>query len=263
MARAGPRKAGQPADKANSPYFNIGRAALINSRLLRVVLAVAVVGLATAVAFGQEVGYLDLTGPAPHQRVRSPSGGTGGFCGGTEFPKFPEVTLILVSLDKTVYSIGEDVTFEVRIENSGQQNIELPWTPDLATLEPNDATETYTYLNGVVVLNLTEPDSQRYFSVYGYFYGSDRASGTIHKLRPRESVVIRARTKLDFYDEWWAKKVREVQPLHVRAEPGFMMNSATYVPNEKGDSGSESMTCIPLARKTANQIDVLVWAHYN
>jgi hypothetical protein len=206
---------------------------------------------------------LDLTGPAPRQRVRSPTGGAGGFCGGTEFPKFPEVTLTLVSLDKPVYSIGEDVTFEVRIENSGHKSIELPWTPDLVTLEPTDATKTCTYLNGVVVLNLTEPDSQRYFSVYGYFYGSDSAPGTIQELRPNQSVVIRARTKLDFHDEWWAKKVREVQPLHVKAEPGFMMDSATYVPNEKADSGSESTTCIPLARKTANQIDVLLWSRQN
>ncbi|PYU17544.1 MAG: hypothetical protein DMG32_27785 [Acidobacteria bacterium] len=97
----------------------MARKAWINLRFLRVVSAVAAVALATSVVFAQEVGYLDLTGPAPSQRVRSPTGGAGGFCGGTEFPKFPEVTLTLVSLDKPVYSIGEDVTFEVRIENSG------------------------------------------------------------------------------------------------------------------------------------------------
>ena len=211
--------------------------------------------------FAQEAGYLDLTDPVPRQRLRSPNGGLGGYgcAGGGDVSGIPEVTLSLVSVDKRVYSLGEDITFEVKVQNTGKGSVEVPWTPHLADLEPGDPTQSYEYRSAVVVLNLRDPDSERYVGLYGFFYGSAHLPETIRILRPSESFLIRARSRLEFYEDWWRQKVNELQPLPVRAEPGFMLNTVTYSPNEKGEPASEDSSCIRLNTKKTNQIDVVLW----
>jgi hypothetical protein len=171
----------------------------------------------------------------------------------------PEATLTLVSIDKRAYSMGEEVTFEVRVENTSKSSIEIPWTPHLADLEPGDPTRPYTYQNAAVVLDLTDPESHRSFDLFGIFYGSPDVPGTIRELRPSQSVMIRARKRLEIYEDWWGNRVKEMQPLSLQASPGLMLNSTTYTPNEKGDSGSENSRCTPLKIKKANQMDVVLW----
>jgi hypothetical protein len=196
-------------------------------------LIAAIFVLAASAVSAQKVGYLDLTSPAPRQRVRNPNGGMGGHCegGGVSGNVIPDLTLTL----------------------------EIPWTLQLADLEPGDPTQSYTYQSAVVSVRLTDPSSPRFIGLYVEFYGSTRVPGTIRELRPSQSIVIRARSKLDFYEEWWRKKISDVQPFAVKAEPDLMLNTVTYSPNETGDSASENSACIPLITKRKNQIDVLLW----
>jgi hypothetical protein len=81
---------------------------------------------------------LDLTDPAPRHRIRNPNGGGGGFCegGGVSGVVIPDLTLTLMSVDKLAYSVDEDVTFEVKAENTSTHSIVIPWTLHLADLEP-------------------------------------------------------------------------------------------------------------------------------
>jgi hypothetical protein len=224
-------------------------------------LVAAGIALTASAMLSQEVGYLDLTDPAPRHRIRNPNGGTGGFCGGSESSAIPEVTLTLVSVDKRAYSMGEEVTFEIRVENTDKQNIEIPWTPHLGDLEPGDSTQSYTYQSAVVGLILTDPDSHRSVDLYGYFYGSADVPGTIRELRPSQSVLIRARRKVETYEDWWVKRVQEVRPLPLKASPALMLSTVIYSPNENGDllSASENSHCTLLNTKKANQLDVAVW----
>ena len=211
-------------------------------RCARIGLVAAAVVLAASAVSPQDVGYLDLTNPAPRQRVRNPNGGMGGHCegGGVSGNVIPDLTLTLMGLDKAVYSVGEDVTFEIKVENTSTHGLEIPWTLELADLEPGDPIQPYTYHSAVVSLMLTDPSSPRFIGLYVEFYGSTRVSGTIRELRPSQSIVIRARSKLDFSEEWWRKKISDVQPFAVKAEPDFMLNTVTYSPNETGDSASEN-----------------------
>jgi hypothetical protein len=227
----------------------------------RIGIVVAALVLAASPSLAQEVGHLDLTDPAPRHRIRNPNGGQGGFCegGGVSGVVIPDLTLTLMSVDKLAYSVGEDVTFEVKAENTSTHSIVIPWTLHLADLEPSDPTQPYTYLSAVVALRLTDPVSERFMERYVEFNGSTRVPGTIRELHPGQSIVIRARSKLEFYEEWWRKKISEVQPFPVKAEPDFMWNTMTYSPNDKGDSASEDTTCTPLITKRANQLDVLLW----
>jgi hypothetical protein len=229
-------------------------------RCARIGLVATAVVLAASAVSPQDVDYLDLTNPAPRQRVRNPNGGMGGHCegGGVSGNVIPDLTLTLMGLDKRVYSVGEDVTFEIEVENTSTHSLEIPWTLQLADLEPGDPIQSYTYQSAAVSLMLTDPSSPRFIGLYVEFYGSTRVPGTIRELRPSQSIVIRARSKLEFYEEWWRQKISEV-PFAVKAEPDVMLSTVTYSPNETGDSASENSACIPLITKRNNYIDVLLW----
>ena len=73
-----------------------------------------------------------------------------------------EVTATIVSLDKMRYRIGEEVTFEVKILNSGKKTIIVPWTPHLGDLEPADPRSSYKYRVGVVVLSFSDPEGNEF-----------------------------------------------------------------------------------------------------
>jgi hypothetical protein len=45
--------------------------------------------------------------------------------------------------------------------------------------------------------------------------------------------LIRARKRIETYDDWWVKRVQEVQPLALKVSPGLMVNEMTYLPSEK------------------------------
>jgi hypothetical protein len=229
---------------------------------MRIVLLAAGVALAALAVLAQEGGYLDLTDPLPRQRIHSPTGGgTGGFCGsgGGDPTAIPETTVTLVSLDKREYSIGEEVTFEVKVENTGRHSIEIPWSPHLGDLEPSDPTRPYTYRTALLILTLTDPDSRQILTLGDSFYGSTEVPGTIRELRPSQSVLIRTRKSIEIYDDWWGKRIMEVQPLLLKASPNLMLNEMTYSPSEKGDLGSESARCTPMNTKRPNQLDVFLW----
>jgi hypothetical protein len=234
----------------------------MNVRCARLVLVLTGVVLAAPAILGQEAGYLDLTDPTPRQRIRNPNGGIGGFCvgnGDIASSAIPEITLTLVSIDKREHSIGEEVTFEVRIENTGRSSIEIPWTSHSGDLEPSDPTRSYTYRSALLILSLTDPDSHRSFSLGDTFYGSTEVPGTIRELLPSQSVLIRTRKKIETYEEWWEKRIKEVQPLALKASPDLMLNEMSYSPSEKGNLGSENVHCTPINTKKSNQLDVLLW----
>lgn len=221
-------------------------------------LAVAAV-LAARPTLAQEIGHLDLTDPLPRERIRSPQGSGGGCAGGSGFKASFETSVTLVNLDKRSYSMGEEVTFEVKIKNSGKEKIEIPWTPHLGDLEPADPTQSYTYLQATVVLNLTDPTSNLSFGIFGNFYGSPDLSDSTRELLPGQWILIRTRRKVEAYEEWVWKRIKESTPLNVKASAGFMLNRVTYSPNEKNGSATEYSLCIPLRTKEADQLDVALW----
>jgi hypothetical protein len=155
--------------------------------------------------------------------------------------------------------MGEEVTFEIKIENTGGSNIEIPWTPSLADLEPSDSTLSYSYLDATVYLSLIEPDSHQSLDLFRDFYGSKDLPWTVRELRPKQFIVIRARVRLDTDEEWLNKKLKEAQPLPLKASADFRLGMTIYSPNANGDSGSESTACVPLVIKRANQLDLALW----
>ena len=218
-------------------------------------LMASFIACSASAGFAQDIGYLDLTTPAPRMPTRSSKRFSGGPCVGTgDGPvTSPDATITLISLDKSTYSLEEEITFEVKIENSGKETIEIPWTPDLAALEPSDQTEYFSYRSASFVITLTVPDSDHYLFITGFSYGSTDLPGTIRQLRPSQSFVVRARGKSNVYDSWWSEKLKDSAPLTVKAVAGVVLSRDT----ETQDMRSE--VCIPLTKKIANQLDIILW----
>ena len=118
-------------------------------RLLAIVLAVPLSSTANCLA--QEVGVVDLTQIVPRVDLRQPPprnyeviGCRGGIhemhnCDrSTKHAGAGAVRTTLVWLDRSEYAVGDRQKFEVRIENVGSAPIKIPFSPQLADLQPKD-----------------------------------------------------------------------------------------------------------------------------
>ena len=215
--------------------------------------------LVASAAIAQEIGWLDLTDLHPRERIRTPHAGSFGCGGGAGFEPTLETDITLVYLDKTSYSIGEEVTYEVKIKNTGKEPLEIPWTPHLGDLEPSESSQPYTYLHAAISLNFTEPDSNRSFSIHAHSYGSSDVAGTTRKLPPDQWIFVRARQKLECYEEWWWTKIKDSSPLTVKVSASLMLNKVTYFPGEKNEDAVDRSVCIPLRTKLGAPSDVALW----
>ena len=209
-------------------------------------------------AAAQESNYLDLTDPLPRERVRPPQLMGGECSGGSRSNADPEATVTLVSLDKSSYVMGEEVTFEVKVQNTGKENIEIPWAAHSADIEPSDATETYSYLNGMFYLNFKDPISERSFGIFRNSYGSASVPVSLRTLKPGEWVSVRVRRKIEIYDDWWWTRLKD-PPLNLKASADIFLYRATYVPSHGNDPATETSMCMAFPTKTVGQFDVTLW----
>ena len=177
--------------------------------------------VAASVVAAQEIGRLDLTDLHPRDRIRVPHTFGGECGGGANFTSNNELTITLVSLDKTSYSLGDEVTYEVKVQNSGKAPVEIPWTPHSGDLEPADSLESYTFLHAAISLTFTDPDSNRSFAIYANSFGSLDRQGSTRKLLPGEWIFVRAHQKIQAYEEWWWTKIKDSSPLNVRASESY------------------------------------------
>jgi hypothetical protein len=170
---------------------------------------------------------------------------------------FMKESIILSLADADDFAI--DFEHVLAIQNSSRETIEIPWTPHLGDLEPADSTKAYTYLQAAVALKFTDTIASRSFSVFANFYGSPDVPGSTRELLPGQSILVHVRRKIDVYEEWWWRRVKESPPLTVSASANFLLNRVTYSPNETQSSGTDSSRCIPLGTKEANQLEVALW----
>lgn len=220
---------------------------------LRMVQLGGVAFLIASVTLAQGIGWLDLTDLHPRERIRTPRT-ISGRCGGGGSEPIPSASITLTYLDQTSYSVGEEVTYEVKIQNTGKEPIELPWTPHLGDLEPVDPSQAYTFLDAAILLDFTEPVSNRSFSLCSTSYGSLNMAGTTRTLLPGESVFVRARQKLQAQEEWWQSKIAESSPLKMKVSANLALNEVSYTPGAKRD-GMDQSVCIPLRRTLGAPLD--------
>jgi len=165
------------------------------------------------------------------------------------------VTATIASLDKMRYRIGEEVTFEVKILNSGKKTIIVPWTPHLGDLEPADPRSSYKYRVGVVVLSFSDPEGNE-FSVSESLYGSWSVSGSLRELSPGEWFTVRGRKTVEFVGHnWGQKEFQDSGFVEAKVTGFYRQDNGTYSPN---NGGKDTQWCIPFPCQRGNQIDVTI-----
>jgi hypothetical protein len=161
----------------------------------------------------QEVAYVDLIGVAPRTELRAPkgpdpicnngvctSGGIGSASVGDGAPGQNEpraLKITLISLHRLSYLVRVNLEMEVRIENAGTVDMEIPWSPSLSDLQPTDATAAFTYSSLYVTLGLKGDDGQSEFIEVRRLYGVLHRSSTMLTLQPGQWVRLRMEAVLN------------------------------------------------------------------
>jgi hypothetical protein len=140
---------------------------------------------------------IDLTGVVPRDRARAPlivtssGGGAGGNGIMSQQKPFIDMTLLAVSLEPD--ATQPFLRFEVKVENTGTENLEFPTDPNLADFEPERPTTPYSYTSAYMPL-LLELKQQGNIVLSGMtLYGSKDINGSMRTIKPNESLHIRAR----------------------------------------------------------------------
>lgn len=107
-------------------------------------------------------------------------------------PKMLPLKLLLVSLDRSAYALGEAFVYEVLIENLSQEPIRLPWSPEV---------ERFPRVEGIQPaahrwLGLTLSVSDANLGVRGVtssqpLLGSEEVPGSLQTLASGETALIR------------------------------------------------------------------------
>jgi hypothetical protein len=93
-------------------------------------------------------------------------------------------------MDRTQYRIGDPVTFEVKVENVGSQPLQVPVSPHLADLQPEDPSKKFGYLEMTISLWIGGRNWSTNHGAGATLYGSEERPDTMQTLQPGEWVRI-------------------------------------------------------------------------
>ena len=163
---------------------------------------------------GQEVRYIDLTAVQQRTELRYPpappakceadgscvSGASGsvGVGDGAPDPRDPRgLGIFVLRVSPTDIDPLEPFEVEFRVLNTGRVKIDLPVSPHLSDLQPDDASLSFSYFSlTLVTLIPVEPYAEtRVFGVVR-LYGSPDHEGTMIALQPGEWIRVTANVKL-------------------------------------------------------------------
>jgi hypothetical protein len=200
-----------------------------------ILLGLLLAGVMTLQA--QEVKYVDLTAIQQRTELRHPpappvscnaSGGCvgGGIGGGSVGDGAPDIrnpqALRIDVLRVYPVEIDPRIPFEAefRVLNTGKVSIELPISPHLSDLQPDDASLDFNYFSLALVMM---PSAEPYAEVrsFGFveLYGSSDHAGTMINLQPGQSIRVKANIKL----RTWPSK-----PVPVRLYGALWLRDNTF-----------------------------------
>lgn len=151
----------------------------------------------------QEVGYLDITQAVVTQRIHDPTTGSGSGMGsgsGDSIQTRPEILqplrISIVSLESTKYKLGDDVVYEIKVENTGHEQLMIPWDPNLAHMEHEATATEYSYRMASIALWLTDAGKPFETLEPSLLYGTTSTPSSFIKIAPGEWVRVRAKARL-------------------------------------------------------------------
>ena len=134
---------------------------------------------------------LDLTQP-DLVRTMPPveSGCAIGFEG--EKPVRVPLELMLISLDRQDYVLGDHVTYQVNLRNVGNVPLSLPWSVDRAVVERDRA----PFSQAILSLAVSDAQKREHSLAAVVLDGSSSLPGSIEVLAPGETASILVRSSL-------------------------------------------------------------------
>lgn len=180
---------------------------MINLKRFHAVLLLLVPSFIIAAAlpilcFAQEVASIDVTQTAADSELRRPAAHDGksvvSFSGSRDIHEcdpskrssIGKLQATLVLLDKHEYQVGDHPRFEIRIENTGDTPLTIPFSPRLSDLQPADAGEKFAYSELNVVLWIGGPTWRANTGGALALYGAERVPSTLQMLHPGEWIKI-------------------------------------------------------------------------
>jgi hypothetical protein len=171
----------------------------------------------------QEAGFLDLTEGIVGHRIHQPTFGSGGGISGVtgdgprvEHRKEP-LRITLLSLDRTSYRIGEDLTYELKIENVGTEAQLFPWDPNVADVEPKNPSQPYEYQSLDISLWFRNQVDQVEALRAASLYATSEKEASRLELKPGQWVRIRGKVRLSFRDHQFKDTIISSPTSEIRA----------------------------------------------
>lgn len=196
----------------------------------------------------QEIRYIDISNVRPRTELRNPpapqsdckegthsigcgyGGGVGSVADGSPDQRDPHALgIYLLRVTPTDINPAEPFQVEFKILNTGTAPIELPVSPYLSDLQPNDESLAFSYFSLALVVR-GEGETQGPDAAWVGFvelYGSPDHSESMKVLRPGEWIRVNAKVKL----VTWPSK-----PVSTRFRGDFWLRKNTFHPHPGGQS---------------------------
>ena len=203
-------------------------------------------------SISEEAAYKDLVG-IELRAVKEPIGGGSGSCGGASHEPAPATLLdiIMLSVDKSRYVMGDDVEFMVKLTNAGNEPVLLPWNPHGADFEETAAGDDYRYVSISMLLELSDGREKGLMTGWSLF-GSPDVAGSLLELQPGNWVQVRAKSKLEmFSDDEFLHKLSSGRGTELKIKPSLLADNVT-VSHREGKAYLDSQ-CLKWGITTAGE----------
>jgi hypothetical protein len=207
----------------------------------------------------QEVRYFDLSSiqqrtdlrfpPAPPTNCENGGGCLGGEWGGgstrdgaREIRDPHALGVYLLRVTPADTDPREPFEAEFRVQNTGLASIEVPVSPHLSDLQPDDESVPFSYLSIALVVSGESQLQRPRGSSVGFvaLYGSTAHEGSVLVLKPGEWIGVRANVKL---------RTWPAEPSPARFRGIYWLRGNTFRPHP-GGSSTESQNLYPNETRT-------------
>jgi hypothetical protein len=149
----------------------------------------------------QDVAFLDITNQIVTPRKHQPKfiSGSGGMAFGGDGAVVYEdrsLRITLLPLTRNTFQLGDEIIYEIKIENTGPQSKIIPWDPTIQDVEPAVPNQGYAYTQAIFSLRFTNENNLTEASEVSVLYGTETRKSSTLQLEPGQSVRIRAKARL-------------------------------------------------------------------
>lgn len=206
----------------------------------------------------QEVKYFDLSSIEQRTELRHPPAPPpecdGGNChggvwgGGSVGDGAPDIRdphalgAYLLSVSSTDLRSDDPFDVEFKVLNTGRASIELPTSPHLSDLQPEDEGAGFSYFSLALVVRLEDESTGAYIPSVGFaqLYGAADHKDTMLVLKPGEWIRVKAKIKVSFVS---------AGSISARARGEFWWRKDTFRPHP-GGSFTETINLYPNSTAT-------------